>query len=88
MYILDWKVNTYDYDGRTALNIAASEGHMDSVKYLVTHGANILHRDCRGNTPLDDARREGHQEVVEWIEEFLNKQHNPDAQSGEIHDND
>jgi len=71
LYILNWKVNTYDYDGRTALSIAASEGHIDAVKYLVTHGANILHLDCRGNTALDDARREGHKDVVDWLENFL-----------------
>ena len=51
-------LNTYDYDGRTALGIAASEGHIESVRYLVTHGANINHKDARGNDALADAKRE------------------------------
>jgi ankyrin repeat protein len=69
MHILGWKINAYDYDGRTALGIAASEGHMDAVKYLVCHGANITHKDIRGNTAIDDARREGRHDVVAYLEE-------------------
>lgn len=52
LHILGWKVNAYDYDGRTALSIAASEGHLDAVKYLVSHGANAGHRDIRNNDAL------------------------------------
>ena len=58
LHVLGWKVNSYDYDGRTALGIAASEGHIDAVKYLISHGANPLHRDIRNNDALADARRE------------------------------
>lgn len=63
-------MNLYDYDGRTPLNIAASEGHLESVMYLVRHGADVNHRDCRGNTALDDARREKHSLCVEFLENF------------------
>ena len=28
-------MNATDYDGRTALHLAATEGHMDIVKYLI-----------------------------------------------------
>ncbi len=42
-----WKVNAYDYDGRTALGLAASEGHLDCVKYLISHGADPTHIDAR-----------------------------------------
>jgi len=71
LHILGWKVNAYDYDGRTSLAIAASEGHLECVKYLVSHGANITHRDIRGNDALGDARREGRTEVVEFLEKAL-----------------
>lgn len=32
-------INDYDYDGRTALSLAASEGNLECVKYLIAHGA-------------------------------------------------
>jgi glutaminase len=73
LHILGWKVNAYDYDGRTALGIAASEGHLDVVKYLVSHGANPLHRDIRNNDAISDARREGREDVIEYLEKVLNK---------------
>lgn len=57
---INCKINNYDYDGRTALGVASSEGRLEAVKYLVNHGANIYHRDSRGNNSIDDAIREGH----------------------------
>ena len=62
------KVNDYDYDGRTALGIASSEGHIDAVKFLVVNGADTNHKDSRNNDALDDARRENRDIVVEFLE--------------------
>jgi len=53
-----WRVNAYDYDGRTALGIASSEGNLEAVQFLVENGADHKHRDARGNCALDDAIRE------------------------------
>ncbi|TNV87908.1 hypothetical protein FGO68_gene2105 [Halteria grandinella] len=64
---LGWQVNGQDYDGRTALGIAASEGKLEAVKYLIQKGANLNLRDTRGNDPLDDAKREGRIEVVDYL---------------------
>jgi glutaminase len=64
-------VNYYDYDKRTALGIAASEGHLESVQYLIFHGANAFHVDSRGNDALADAKRENRQRVVEFLETYL-----------------
>ena len=66
-------LNDYDYDGRTALHIASSEGNLETVKYLVNHGADIENRDLRNNTPIDDAIREKRTEVVEFLKTKLNE---------------
>lgn len=68
-----WKVNAYDYDGRTALGIAASEGHIEAVQYLVANGADIRHRDARGNNALDDAIRKKSQQTVEFLKSYMTK---------------
>lgn len=61
-------LNDYDYDGRTALHIASSEGNLETVQYLLNHGADIETRDLRNNTPMDDAIREKRTEVVQYLE--------------------
>ena len=56
-------VNASDYDGRTALHLAAAEGRHDVVRYLLEHGARPGAVDRWGGTPLSDAERGGHAEV-------------------------
>jgi glutaminase len=53
-----------DYDGRTALHLAASEGRAEVVDFFVRRGIDLGPVDRWGNTPLDDARRGGHDEVI------------------------
>lgn len=43
-------VNSIDLDGRTALHIAACEGHLEVVRLLVQWRANIDARDRWGST--------------------------------------
>ncbi|KAG5530436.1 hypothetical protein RHGRI_025402 [Rhododendron griersonianum] len=52
-----------DLDGRTALHIAACEGHVEVVKLLLTRKANIDARDRWGSTAAADAKYYGHVEV-------------------------
>ena len=50
--------NTGDYDRRTPLHVAASEGRLEAVRYLVDEAkADPSPVDRWGNTPLDDALR-------------------------------
>ena len=49
--------NIPDYDGRTPLHLACSEGHLEVVKYLLLNGASVHMTDRFNHTPLDDAVR-------------------------------
>ncbi len=69
--VLGVDIGLADYDGRTALHLASSENQLEVAKYLIKKGINLEPRDRWGNTPLDDAKREGHQEMVELLEKHL-----------------
>ncbi|XP_071510581.1 L-asparaginase-like [Diadema antillarum] len=58
-----------DYDGRTALHLAASEGHTDIVRYLLEHGCPIYARDRFGNTPFMDSIRNKRFEIIELMKQ-------------------
>ena len=60
-----------DYDGRTALHLAAAEGHGEVVAYLLRLGADCRRRDRFGGTPLDDALRHAHDHVAEQLRAAL-----------------
>ncbi|XP_028653942.1 glutaminase kidney isoform, mitochondrial-like isoform X1 [Erpetoichthys calabaricus] len=60
-----------DYDSRTALHVAASEGHMEVVRFLVDGcKVNPFTKDRWGNSPLDDAVQFGHQEVADYMKDY------------------
>jgi len=58
-----------DYDNRTPLHLASSNGHLNVVKYLIGQGGvkNINPVDRWGGTPLDDSNRERHVEVSKFL---------------------
>ncbi|OEU16662.1 ankyrin, partial [Fragilariopsis cylindrus CCMP1102] len=60
-------VNFRDYDRRTPLHIAASEGHLEICKLLLERGSKINRSDRWGGAPLDDAHRHKHIEVVQYL---------------------
>ena len=49
-------VNFCDYDKRTPLHLASSEGHIEIVKSLLQHGAKIK-KDRWGNTPINEIEK-------------------------------
>lgn len=75
-YLQGMDMGESDYDSRTALHLAAAEGHADCVEFLLEK-CNVSPEalDRWGHTPLDDARLFGHTKVVEMIETYRAKMH-------------
>jgi len=57
-----------DYDRRSALHVAASEGHVRMVEFLLSRGADPNAKDRWGSTPLDNARHFGHTNIIALLE--------------------
>ncbi|KAL5722081.1 non-specific serine/threonine protein kinase [Ranunculus cassubicifolius] len=69
--------NVQDYDHRTALHLAASEGHASIVELLLHYKANVNLKDRWKRTALTDARLYGHRDICRILEvnggmDFLN----------------
>ena len=61
------QINAADYDRRTPLHLAASEGNARIVEYLLDSGGDMHAKDRWGGTPLVDAVREGHSTVAQLL---------------------
>lgn len=67
---------TGDYDQRTACHLAASNGHLAALKYILVQAGSraaqaIQAQDRFGNSPLDDAWRNGHTACYEFLSQRL-----------------
>ena len=58
-----------DYDFRTPLHLAASNGHLNVVRFIVDIvGAEMINPTDRWNgTPYDDAVREHYDDVADYL---------------------
>ena len=58
-----------DYDKRTPLHLAASENHIDALRFLILEAKvqDVSPLDRWSNTPLDDAIRCKHQEAAAFL---------------------
>ncbi|XP_076877625.1 glutaminase liver isoform, mitochondrial isoform X2 [Brachyhypopomus gauderio] len=66
-------VNAVDYDGRTALHVAASEGRLEVVGFLVENaGADCMLKDRWGNTALQEALRCNQGPAAHLLKKFTN----------------
>jgi len=67
-------VNSADFDRRTALHVAATEGNFKVVQWLVSQGASLSLKDRWGNTAVDDAKKAGFTDIATFLE------NNPDPE--------
>ncbi|XP_068336666.1 potassium channel SKOR-like [Pyrus communis] len=61
--------NSKDYDHRTPLHVAASEGLYIMAKLLLEAGASVFSKDRWGNTPLGEGRMCGNKNLIKLLEE-------------------
>ncbi|XP_040893834.1 glutaminase liver isoform, mitochondrial isoform X1 [Toxotes jaculatrix] len=62
-------VNAVDYDGRSALHVAAAEGHIEVICFLLENtGANPALKDRWGSSPLQEARRHNRNSAVQLLQ--------------------
>lgn len=72
LYLQDFDLNQSDYDGRTPLHLACSEGMENIVEFLIKIcKCHNEPKDRWGNTPLDDAVREGHENIKSMLSQNI-----------------
>ncbi len=60
-------INTQDWQGRTALILAARHGRTDNLRFLLAAGADVNKADTLGITPLYAAAWFGHSDCVQEL---------------------
>ncbi|MEL7123457.1 MAG: glutaminase, partial [Bacteroidota bacterium] len=60
-----------DYDGRTALHLAAAENQVEVVRYLIKRGVDVKPIDRWNNTPIADAKKGKYEEIIKLLEDGI-----------------
>jgi len=61
--------NSHDYDNRTGLMLAACGGHLALVKLFHERGADLNFQDRWGNTAMDEAAKNHHDDICNFLTE-------------------
>ncbi|TMS34706.1 hypothetical protein L596_002242 [Steinernema carpocapsae] len=68
-YLQGCNLDIADYDYRTALHIAASEGHYEMIKFLINVAkVKVDPKDRWSRAPMDDAKEFNHMECVRLLQ--------------------
>ncbi|XP_053393622.1 glutaminase kidney isoform, mitochondrial-like [Mercenaria mercenaria] len=79
--LLGMDMSLADYDGRTALHLAAAEGHESIVRFLLEKCNVNPHQKDRWNfTAYDDAKRFKHDDVAKILLEYMKKHPTPEGE--------
>jgi ankyrin repeat protein len=68
-------LSAVNYDGRTALHVAAAEGHIEVVEFLVKTGSPLFVRDRWGHSPLQEAIHHNQVKIATLLERVETLQH-------------
>ncbi|PHU14558.1 Potassium channel GORK [Capsicum chinense] len=66
--------NTKDYDHRTPLYVAATQGQYSMAKLFLGTGASVFSKDRWRNTPVDEARVSGNKQMISLLEKAKSAQ--------------
>uniref|UniRef100_A0AC35U7C6 Glutaminase n=1 Tax=Rhabditophanes sp. KR3021 TaxID=114890 RepID=A0AC35U7C6_9BILA len=76
LYLQGANLNMADYDGRTAIHLAASEGHAHLVKFLLNIGkVNYSLTDRWGRTAIEDAKTFGNEICIKLLMRAVHRVH-------------
>jgi class 3 adenylate cyclase len=70
-------INSIEYEGRSALHLAAANGDIEMVNYLLSVGAVVTIKDRMGREAIDDAAGGGNTQVLEAIIRTMINPSNP-----------
>eukprot|EP00292_Cryptomonas_paramecium_P022112 CAMPEP_0113701302 /NCGR_PEP_ID=MMETSP0038_2-20120614/24489_1 /TAXON_ID=2898 /ORGANISM="Cryptomonas paramecium" /LENGTH=157 /DNA_ID=CAMNT_0000625159 /DNA_START=305 /DNA_END=775 /DNA_ORIENTATION=- /assembly_acc=CAM_ASM_000170 len=60
-------IEAVDYDKRSALHLACSEGHLNAVELLIERQAKLDAKNRWGHEPLQEAMVNGHKQVADCL---------------------
>lgn len=67
-------LNESDYDGRTCIHLAAAEGKMDVMQFLLAKNVHLTPKDRWQQTPMDEAKRSKHTHIVNLLQSNIDGQ--------------
>jgi len=67
---LGFQLGYTDYDLRSPAHVAAASGRKNCLRYLHKNGVPIDEKDRWGNVPLDDAEKNGHEDIAKLLRKW------------------